>query len=340
MPNQKPEPGNGAAVRLRERLAATPPPALGRRVRLLRGTLRTALGMANFVHRVTGGAAGTGVADDAVGLDAAHGPVVSRDDAPLLFSLLEHLDRKMGGVRPQEVRLGALPACAAADLPPEAGGGQALLLGLPCLSAWTVDEFSAVVAHELAHLKLEDAAFTRQALRTSQRLRGARGPRQLLGRWSGRAAARVCRELELRADRWAATVCRPAVLRSALEKLEVAKPLFLALLEDFDGEPADANVFAAFAKTWDGLSPERIAGLAAKFSRGEAADPLDLHPPLAARLAALRELEAADPAPPARSAPATALLKDAGVFARMLHSRLYRGSGSAKSSVFFPESEG
>ncbi len=315
-------------------LAAVPPPALGLGLRALRGGLRSALWLAQAADSITGGAAADGAVPVALG--AAHGPALTSADAPLLFRLLDHLDRRMGGVRPHEVRLGALPLCAAADLP---AGGQALLLGLPCLFAWTVDEFSAVVAHELAHLKLEDAAFTRQAVQSTRRLRAVRGPRQLLGWWSGRAAARVCRGLENRADRWAAACFRPAVLRSALEKLAVARPLFMTLLDEFDDIDDQANVFGAFGKAWDSLPPERIAALAAKYSAAEAPDPLDLHPQLAERLAALRQLEAADPAPAPASAPALALLADAGQFGRMLHNRLFRGPGGAQRSVFFPDAD-
>lgn len=329
-----------------KQLASIPPPSLGARVTLMRPLLAGMMKIQRATNRLFGGseAAKKHSAFQALEPDAEHGPILDPSDAPLLFKLLDHLDRKMGGVRPNEVRVGLLPACGVLDL----GGGprkrpdrQILIIGLPCFQIWTVDELSAVVAHEMAHLKLLDAVFTREVVHQSARWRAERERRKSAGRffggWIGRTAAGVCRGMEFRADHWAALCFRAETLSRALEKLLVVEPMFQLVLSAYDENGRSDTVFDHFARSWAGINDEKFADLRRKLIAKAESDPLDPHPSLVDRLNRLAKSKR--DVPPPTSAPAMKLLKDPDQLKKMLSNRLF-GTSPVKETVFFPAMEG
>jgi len=328
-----------------KQLASIPPPSVGARVTLLRPLLATMMRCQRVMDRMLGGvaAAQKESAFRSLEPDAEHGPILDPTDAPLLFKLLDHLDQKMGGVRPSEVRVGLLPACGVLDLG-KAGRSrpdrQILIIGLPCFQIWTVDELSAVVAHEMAHLKLLDAVFTREVVHLSARWRSERDRRRwgrFLGGRIGVMAAGVCRSMEFRADQWSALCFRAETLSRALEKLLVVEPIFRLVLSHYEENGHGDTVFDHFARSWAGVDDEKFADLRRKLIAKAEVDSLDPHPSLVDRLNRLAKSRG--DAPPQPSAPAMKLLKNPDQLKRMLSNRLF-GTRPAKETVFFPAMDG
>jgi len=69
-------------------------------------------------------------------------------DAPLLFSSIDTMARRLGARPPGQVRLTYLPCCGVVAW----GRSQALIIGPPLLRVLTQVELRAVLARELAHL--------------------------------------------------------------------------------------------------------------------------------------------------------------------------------------------
>jgi len=293
-----------------------------------------------FTNRLFGGEAAAKMESSFQALqpDAEHGPVLDAADAPLLFKLLDHLDQKMGGVRPNEARVGLLPACGVLHLGRAARGPQrqVLIIGLPCFQIWTVDELSAVLAHEMAHLKLLDAVFTREVVQHCARRKNGRNGRAS-GGVVGRMAAGVCRSMEFRADGWAALCFRAETLSRALEKLLVVEPIFRLVLANFDDRGDGDTVFDHFARSWAAINEDKFADLRRKMIAKAEVDPLDPHPSLVERLNRLAKSRRPEPPPP--SASAMQLLKDPDQFKRMLSNRMF-GPRRTKETVFFPAIDG
>ena len=326
-----------------KQLASVPPPSAGLRATVLRpflgGMMRLHRSMDRLVYGRTAQREET--AFRALEPDAEHGPILSQADAPLLFKLLDHLDKKMGGVRPTEIRVGMLPACGVLDLGNGRNGRQILIIGLPCFQIWTVDELSAVVAHEMAHLKLLDAVFTREVVHICARLReshpGRRPWGRFVGRWVGTMAARVCRGMEFRADRWSALCFRPETLSRALEKLLVVEPIFQLVVANYDDEGVEDTVYDHFGRAWAGIDEEKFADLRRKLIAKAEVNPLDPHPSLVDRLNRLAKSR--QEAPPPSSATAVRLLTNPEQLKKMLSNRLFGSKRSVTTSVFFPASQ-
>jgi Zn-dependent protease with chaperone function len=90
-----------------------------------------------------------------VRLSPPTGDVVSRSDAPALHATLERLRQQLQTARIHEVQVTADFNAAIAQVPrfgPVGGCRNYLLVGLPLMQALTVEQFEAVLAHELGHL--------------------------------------------------------------------------------------------------------------------------------------------------------------------------------------------
>ncbi len=265
--------------------------------------------------------------------DADLGPVLAFTDAPLLFSAVTEVARRLGVKPPGQVRLTYLPCCGVVAW----GRSQALILGLPLLRVLTQSELRAVLAHELAHLAKGDATRSARSTRFIEGLRQAldraegreHGPLGLWARVCCRVSTRligpVARGQEARADRSAAAIAGGSAAASALVKVALVQPIFREVLEHYDPtNPETPNLYAFFRAFWYRLPPEfhsdmRIRIFAASHT---SADPA--HPPLPDRLSLLQAYpDPAVPSGPADSSPATAWLGDLEGFEQMLHNRLY-----------------
>jgi Zn-dependent protease with chaperone function len=263
--------------------------------------------------------------------DSDLGPVVARVDAPLLFTTIDSVGRRLGVKPPSQVRLTYLPCCGVVAW----GRSRALLIGLPLFRVLTQGELRAVVAHELAHLARGDATRAARSARFVEGLERAvenNGPRVWgpLGAWA-RFCLReaswliepVSRGQEARADRCAAAIAGGSAASSALVKVAVVQPLFREVLSAYNPNQSDTmNLYAFFRAFWFRLPAEFHSNMRMNVlaNRNDASDPA--HPPLPDRVASLQAY------PDRASAngdgqPATTFLGDLEVFEEMLHNRLF-----------------
>ena len=202
--------------------------------------------------------------------DSDLGPVLARVDAPLLFSSIDTVARRLGVRPPGQVRLTYLPCCGVVAW----GRSQALIIGLPLLRVLTQVELRAVVAHELAHLARGDAT---RAARSARFVEGlelaieqagarARGPLGAWARFCLREASwliePVARGQEARADRMAAIIAGGGAAASALVKVAVVQPLFREVLECYNpNDPQFPNLYAFFRTFWYRLPVESLSAM-------------------------------------------------------------------------------
>jgi Zn-dependent protease with chaperone function len=263
--------------------------------------------------------------------DSDLGPVLARVDAPLLFSTIDTVGRRLGVKPPGQIRLTYLPCCGVVAW----GRSRALIIGLPLFRVLTQRELRAIVAHELAHLARGDATRAARSARFVEALALAvernsvrvRGP---LGAWArfclgeaSRLIEPVARGQEARADRCSASLAGGRTSASALVKVAVVQPLFREVLAAYDPEESDAtNLYAFFRAFWFRLPAEvhTAMRLSVLTSSCGALDPA--HPPLPDRIAALQSYpETASINGDAQ--PATTFLGDLEIFEQMLHNRLF-----------------
>ena len=267
--------------------------------------------------------------------DADLGPVLAFTDAPLLFSAVNEVSRRLGVKPPGQVRLTYLPCCGVVAW----GRSRALILGLPLLRVLTLSELRAVLAHELAHLARGDATRAARSARFVEGMRQAldksagreRGPLGAWARLACRVASRligpIARGQEARADRSAAAIAGGSAAASALVKVALVQPVFREVLEHYDAsDPEAPNLYAFFRTFWYRLPAEVHTAMRLRILAGsdldDALDPT--HPPLPDRLAMLQTYP--DPAASALNAdstPATAYFGDLEGFEQMLHNRLF-----------------
>jgi len=265
--------------------------------------------------------------------DADLGPVLDRTDAPLLFTAVNDVAKKLGVKPPGQIRLTYLPCCGVVAW----GRSQALILGLPLLRVLSLSELRAVLAHELAHLARGDATRAARSARFVAGLRQAldqagsraRGPLGIWAKICDRVAtwllAPIARGQEVRADRSSAAIAGGSAAASALVKVALVQPLFREVLECYDPSDPDApNLYAFFRAFWYRLPAESHSAMRLHVLTNQEANHDPAHPPLPDRLALLQAYP--DPVgslSPHDSAPATALLGDLEGFELMLHNRLY-----------------
>ncbi len=263
--------------------------------------------------------------------DSDLGPVLARVDAPMLFTTIATVGRRLGVKPPGQVRLTYLPCCGVVAW----GRSRALLIGLPLFRVLTQGELRAIVAHELAHLARGDATRAARSARFVEGLRHAvqrngkrvRGPLGAWARFCLREASwliePVARGQEARADRCAASIAGGGTAATALVKVAIVQPLFREVLEAYDPNESDSlNLYAFFRSFWYRLPAElmSVMRLSLLTGRNGALDPA--HPPLPDRIASLQ----AYPDPASRNGdamPATTFLGDLEIFEQMLHNRLF-----------------
>jgi len=264
------------------------------------------------------------------------GRKIDADDAPALFDAIEDVVERMAFVGWRGIvhraSIHSVRIDASFDLRlhqvPRWGvfGGYRhhLQIGIPLLSALTIAELKALLAHEIGHLRSQRERLVpwlyrqRQAWRVvQQRLEHpANAVERLIGRLYGRYAVYfqaytfvLARRLEYAADRAAAVATHPGVLANALTKLalmrrfleEVFWPRFLSRVEEMPEPPYPPysvmpRAFAVAHKQWarqDWL--DRAVRTLPQTG--------DTHPSLGERFEALN----IQPAPPAYAADRSAL---------------------------------
>lgn len=302
--------------------------ALGGFVPVLAGWLRDEVEDWGGVVEALGGVR---ITTDTHDPDADLGPAIARLDAPILFTEVAEVARRVGARPPEQIRLTYLPCCGVVAW----GRSRALIMGLPLLHVLNLAELRAVLAHELAHLARGDAT------RAARSGRFVDGLTRAIDHPSGRPWgplwlwARLCRSIaeplhapiargqEARADRASAQVAGGDAAASALVKVALVQPLFREVLEHYD--PADdelPNLYAFFRNFWSRLPEPLYTSLRHTLLSGQETPSDSAHPPLLDRLSWVltyptRTTTAAD------LAPAASALSDLEALEQMLHNRLF-----------------
>jgi hypothetical protein len=254
-----------------------------------------------------------------------HGVLVGPADAPELHALIAATARDVDAALPAEVRVtfGPFDAIGERDR-----GHATLWLGLPTLAAYDRDALRALIAHELAHLRLRHLAIGRITNRTLTALddllnhlaglervshifgTAAIPLTALLSRYRRLAVPAVLalrRSDEIAADEVAAAACGPAATTAALEGSSAVHAAFdpwieeaLVPLLDQGRRPALAASFAAYLERPD--VQRRIGPIVAAETADVTLRTIDTHPPLGTRLALARTAATPARAPDRRPA--------------------------------------
>lgn len=224
-------------------------------------------------------------------------------DAPELFAEIRTLSQKLH-MRPfTRVLLTPDGGAGVVELPRAWGGTVSyLLIGLPLLETLSLEQFRAVLAHELGHLRGGDSRFTRATVRLNaiwERLYGRGGGRAFrkFAQWYFPRLAvhsyAVRRHHERVADRLAAEVCGKEAmadaLGAALGRLRFLEETFQTALEQHARavpHPPE-KLFTAYLATLSAPLSESDKKQALRAALGEASAPTDPHPALVERMEAL-----------------------------------------------------
>jgi Zn-dependent protease with chaperone function len=263
--------------------------------------------------------------------DADLGPAIARADAPLLFTEVAEVARRLGARPPDQIRLTYLPCCGVVAW----SRSRALVLGLPLLHVLNLAELRAVLAHELAHLARGDATRAARAARFVEGLRRALDPPSERSWGPLLVWARLCRAIavplhapiargqEARADRAAAQLAGGDAAASALVKVALVQPLFREVLEQYEpGVSELPNLYAFFRAFWLRLPDTLHTEIRHSLLQGGEQSPDAAHPALLDRLGWVQSY-------PARLttasdlAPAASALGDLESLEQMLHNRLF-----------------
>lgn len=276
--------------------------------------------------------------------DSTLGPILTQADAPRLFEILERLSHKIGSRFPSEIRLSHLPTCGVIEQAVNSYYRRPILvIGLPCLHVWSIDELKAVLAHELVHLRHQDAVFVREILGVTQTIRHRLDHSEPAGHSLRRSWALLCaswiewlarpasRWMEFRADHCSAETCGPEALSTAIEKMAIVQPIFREII-NLNGVHPAGNVYQLFSRAWKGLHGPKYEQLRKRFVDESEWDESDLHPPVLQRINRLKRLQSR------RSRhfyPSLHLLDNPPILERALHNQLF-STQEPPPSVFHP----
>jgi Zn-dependent protease with chaperone function len=243
----------------------------------------------------------------------AEGPELTRAAHPRLWELVDSTAALVATAPPE--RLVLTPDVNAGVH--QIGPRRELLLGMPLLAGLDVAELRSVLAHEFGHFAGGDTRLAARTLRARRFIEAARDNAGPLIRWFFAlyyravvfASAASSRDVELRADRYAAAAAGPAVAATALRKVTSIDAAWDFVLQHrvpmFDAAGARAPLHEAVARTLrvHEVEVQQVtdARIGAERPRWDAS-----HPSTTARIAAFAELPAADS--PVDDRPATVLV--------------------------------
>jgi Zn-dependent protease with chaperone function len=265
------------------------------------GALAGALGIARHAFRLVKSASAT-----AVGVE------VVEHEAPELWQRVRSVASNLDALMPEHVVLGLDPNfyVTEAEIRCLSGtcAGRTLYCSLPLLRILTVDEFLAIVGHELGHFKGEDTKFSRHffpiyrgTLNSLLALRRAGGRRSAIVavlpaiavfgyflECFSVAANEISRKRELEADKAGAGVTSSTTMAIALVKIHAFAGVWNRVCESVVELAREDSIYNNASKVYaemalSAAAPPALEGIAAEYLP----HPTDSHPPLAVRLDAL-----------------------------------------------------
>jgi Zn-dependent protease with chaperone function len=244
----------------------------------------------------------------------AVGQAVTRDNAPALWRTIDDVAERLGSLRPVHVVIGLDPTfyVTEADVLTLNGKleGRTLFCSLPLARILSVDEFRAILGHELGHFKGADTKFserfypiyrgTGQSIASLHAAGGGNGARTLvllpaiavlsyfLERFSV-AENTLSRTRELAADQAGASVTSATVMASALVKVHAFAGFWGTVLNATVDALRNGKMFVNLANTFtDVVTQHAIPDALTGIAESHLSHPTDSHPTLATRLAALQ----------------------------------------------------
>ena len=273
------------------------------------------------------------------GDDGPSGVLVSRQDEPELWALVDEVSAELGVQRPDDLRLVEdVNAFVHQDtrLLGLVGGRRHMGLGLPLLQVLTVDQLRGVIGHELGHYAGGDtrvSALVHRAGATVSRTSEHLGPQTWLGRLFAAYARlyalvslRVRRRQELRADEGSVRVVgQEAHVRALVEVCAAAAAwdfyVSRYVVPLWQAGTAPQDLYAGYRRLLaEPTRQSQLDEVRASAAQEAADDPYDSHPSLAARVAHVRQLPDRDA--PGDDRPARALLRDAPAAERQVGDEL------------------
>ncbi|WP_195210290.1 M48 family metallopeptidase [Actinomarinicola tropica] len=252
------------------------------------------------------------------------GPRIDREDQPELWELVETICTVMHDKVPSEIYLLDEMNAYVADVGGVVGfGGRRIMgLGVPLMRVLDVEEFGAVVAHELGHLHRGGAVLGALVYRTrtsiGRTLAGRRGSHLLFERWASwylRFTRPVAVAQEAAADALAARATSPAAIAGALARLPFGSVAFDVYMRSDYLPVVEAGHQPPFLEGFDRFLSSNVAQQHLRLESGAtfgstAGAPFDGHPPVPERLAALGVDSADYKGRPLPDAGAVALLRN------------------------------
>lgn len=250
------------------------------------------------------------------------GRVLKRETHPKIFKIVEEVAKKLNAHPPNNIVAGLEPTFFATSarvrVPGEAKAlkGETLFVSLPLSRVLSVEEFVAVLGHELGHFRGKDTAYSLKFAPVYAGLSSALhsiGSRAENGEAGGamtipalpaisllsfmlevfaRNESKISRVREFAADKTATEVAPPQALAAALMKIALLAPLWPSLVR-MSGERINKgavfqNLSVAFGDyaQFD-LDPNKVQGLLGEILETRITHPTDSHPPIGERVRAL-----------------------------------------------------
>lgn len=259
----------------------------------------------------------------------APGPLVTADEQPRLFAVIEEVAARMGTSVPHEVYL--IPEVNAFVTQRGGlfgiGGKRVMGIGVPLLAVSQVSQLRAIVAHEFGHYqggetRLASLIYATRAamLRTLVNLHKSGSailhkPFEWMLNQYLRITQAIARQQELAADEWAVRIAGKEAQAGALQSTGLHGSGFDLFIEN-ELKPlmamgvAPDNLFAGFRRflvsaAWSSLRP-----VVQEAMEKQTADPYDSHPPQRERLAHIDTLPDPSAPLPSDATPAYQLLRD------------------------------
>jgi Zn-dependent protease with chaperone function len=271
------------------------------------------------------------------------GVILTPDQAPQLWGEVRSLAEAAGTRAPDEIRIiGDVNAAVSehAKLLGLIPGRRYLYLGLPLMAALTVDQFRAVVAHELGHYSGSHTRLGAVAYRGRLAIEGTLSRISSINPvgWLFRGYARlyllvdnaVARRQELEADAAAVRVAGKRAAIGALTELSVASAAYNFYLGRYVAPGAEFgllpdNIFGGFSQLLTARTDELAELREEAPEQEEGSSRWNTHPPLSQRIAAINALP--DVGHRSDSRRSTDLMPDAERIGRSLQQVVVQTSG-------------
>lgn len=279
--------------------------------------------------------------------EAREGLLVSPEQHPQLYRLVEDVGRRVGSPIPDEIRINYRAECYIVELRRfrlSADRRLILVLGLPHLLVLNESELGVILGHELAHFGRGDTRFTvfiSRFLTTLQRFIDSMSQRWwkwvnpfywfhwLYHRLFLFISSPYQRHLELRADRISASLYGGELAARTLLKDWLLSHQFMAAVASYDPAAASDNgragdnVFAWFEHKWHDFSEAGQDYLLARLEAEERPSFWDSHPTIAQRVQSMRAFSVTEIQP---GRPARELLQNFPHLEQQLHDLIYAAS--------------